>query len=114
MKLYLDEDLSPRIADRLHMMGWDAVSAIEVGNVQCSDWEQLAYAARERRSLVTRNGRHFLVLAGDAVRRQEPHAGIIVCPPSIRGSEVSEIVSRLLRLAKRYPAGLGEYDLVYL
>ena len=114
MRLSLDEELSPRIAERLRGKGCDAVSAIEVGNVQCSDWEQLAYAARERRSLVTRNGRHFLVLANDAVRRQEPHAGIIVCPPSIRGSEVMEIVSRLLRLTKRYPTGLGEYDLIYL
>ena len=90
------------------------MSAIEVGNIQCSDWEQLAYAARERRSLVTRNGRHFHVLANEAVRRQQPHSGIIVCPPSIRGSEVTEIVSRLLRQARRYPAGLGEYDLIYL
>jgi predicted nuclease of predicted toxin-antitoxin system len=114
MRLYLDEDLSPRIAERLRRKGYDAVSAIEVENTQCSDWEQLAYAARERRSLVTRNGRHFLVLANDAVRRQEPHSGIIICPPSIRGFEVSEIVSRLLRLAKRYPEGLGGYDMTYL
>jgi predicted nuclease of predicted toxin-antitoxin system len=114
MRYYLDEDLSRQIAERLRRKGCDTVSAIEAGNIQCSDWGQLAYAARERRSLVTRNGRHFLVLAHDAVRRQGPHSGIIICPPSSRGSEVTEIVSRLLRLAKRYPEGLGEYDVIYL
>jgi len=81
--------------------------------MQYSDWEQLAYAARERRSLVTRNGRHFLLLAHDAVRRQEPHSGIIICPPSTGGSEISEIVARL-RLTKRCPEGLGGYDVIYL
>lgn len=114
MKLYLDEDLSPRIAERLRTQGIDAISAIEVGNIQLSDREQLAFATREGRSLVTRNARHFIVLGRDSIQRQDPHAGIIICPPSIRGSEVTEIVSRLVRLAKRFPKGLEPYDLIYL
>jgi len=114
MKLYLDEDLSPHIAERLRKRGIDAVSAFEVENVQLSDREQLAYAAEAGRCLVTRNVRHFVVLAREAVRREQPHAGIILCPSSIRGIEIRIIVDALTRLAKRFPASLDEYDVLYL
>lgn len=114
MRLYLDEDLSPRIAIELRRRGIDAVSAFEVGNLQLSDREQLTYAARERRCLVTRNVRHFIDLARDAIRRQEPHRGIVLCPASVRGSEVGTIVRGLLRIAARFPGGLDAYDVLYL
>lgn len=78
MTFYLDEDVSPKIAERLRKKGIDTVNAIEAGNLQLSDREQLACAAREGRSIVTRNVRHFIVLAQEAIRRQEPHAGIIL------------------------------------
>jgi predicted nuclease of predicted toxin-antitoxin system len=114
MRFYLDEDLSPQIAERLRKRGIDAVSALEAGNIQLSDREQLAHAAQAGRCLVTRNVRHFVLLAQDAIRRQQPHAGIILCPPSIRGFEIRAIVDALTRLAKRFPRGLGEYDVLYL
>lgn len=114
MKFYLDEDLSPRIAEALRKKGVDAVSAHEAGNIQLSDPEQLAYAGREGRCLVTRNARHFLVLARDAIQRQEPHAGILLCSPRFTGAEVRTIVDQLSRVAKQYPKGLGPYDSLYL
>jgi predicted nuclease of predicted toxin-antitoxin system len=113
MKFYLDEDLSPQIAERLRKRGIDAVSVFEAGNVQLSDREQLAHAAQGGRCLVTRNVRHFILLAQEAIRRQEPHAGIILCPPSIRGFETGAIVHSLTRVAKQFPRGLGEYDVLY-
>lgn len=114
MKFYLDEDLFPQISERLRKRGIDAVSAFEVGNVQLSDREQLAYAAHKRRCLVTRNVRHFILLAQEAIRRQQPHAGIILCPPCLRGSEIRAIIDGLARLARQFPKGLGEYDVLYL
>jgi predicted nuclease of predicted toxin-antitoxin system len=114
MKFYLDEDLSPQIAERLRKRGIDAVSALEAGNIQLSDREQLVYAADAGRCLVTRNVRHFVLLAQEAIRRQQPHAGIIFCPPTIRGFETRAIVDALTRLAKQFPRGLGEYDVLYL
>ena len=114
MKLYLDEDLSPRIAERLRQAGIDAVGALDVGNVQMPDREQLAYAARESRCLVTRNVRHFVVLSQEAIARQEPHAGILLCPPSLRGFEIRAITDALARVAKQFPKGLGGYDVLYL
>lgn len=114
MKFYLDEDLSPQIAERLRKQKIDAISAFEVGNVQLSDREQLAYAARAGRCLVTRNVRHFVILAEDAIRQQRPHAGIVLCPSGIQGFEIGAIVNALKRLAKRFSEGLGEYDVLYL
>ncbi len=114
MKFYLDEDLSPRIAERLRKRGIDAVSAHDVGNVQLSDREQLAYAAREGRCLITRNARHIVVLSREAIARQEPHAGIILCSPRFRGSEVHAIANALATIAKRFSKGLGGYDVLYL
>ncbi len=114
MKFYLDEDLSPRIAESLRKRGIDALSAHDVGNVQLSDREQLAYAAREGRCLVTRNARHFVVLSQEAIARQEPHAGILLCSPSRRGFEIRTIVDALARVAKQFPKGLGGYDVLYL
>lgn len=114
MKFYLDEDLSPQIAERLRKRGIHAVSAFEAGNIQLSDREQLAYAAKGRRCLVTRNIRHFILLAQEAIRLQQPHAGIIPCPPSIRGFEIRAIIDTLTRLAKQFPQGPGEYDVLYL
>lgn len=92
----------------------DATSALDVGNVQLSDRAQLRHAASDGRCLVTRNVRHVTQLAGDAVRREEPHAGIVLCPPSLRGSEIGLIAERLAHLAARRPRGLGGYDVLYL
>lgn len=113
MKFYLDEDLPATVAELLRRRGFDAVSAHEGGNFRLSDQEQLAFAAREGRCLVTRDARHFVDLSQEAVRRQTPHAGIIVCPPRIRGFEFRGIADALVRVAERYPAGLGGYDVVY-
>jgi predicted nuclease of predicted toxin-antitoxin system len=114
MRLYLDEDLSPQIARRLREAGLDAVSAIEAGNVQLSDREQLRYAAAEGRVLVTRNVRHFVVLAREAIARQEPHAGIALCSSSLQGFEIARIAAALRRMGEQHPAGLGPYDVLYL
>lgn len=114
MKFYLDEDLSPRISRELRARGIDAVSAHDVGNIQVSDSAQLAFAATQGRCLVTRNARHYLVLAREAVSRQQPHAGILLCSPRFTGAETRTIVDRLIRMAKEYPNGFGPYDICYL
>lgn len=114
MKFYLDADLSPKIADLLRRRGFDAVSAFDLHKAQSSDQEQLDFSSREGRCLVTKNTRDFIALSEEAVRRQVPHAGIILCPRSIRGSEIRAIADALIRIAERYPGGLGGYDVIYL
>ena len=114
MKFYLDEDVAPAIAAGLRKKGVDAVSAHEVGQIEVGDKEQLAFAARHRRCLVSRNARDFPALGRDAVAQRRPHAGIVLCPPTVHGSDVGTVVNALMKIAERYPTGLGDYDVVYL
>ena len=90
MKFYLDEDLSPAIA------------------------EQLALAARESRCLVTKNVSDFTALAHNAVQQETPHAGIVLCPASVPGDDIGTILTRLRQVVERFPEGLGPYDAIYL
>lgn len=114
MKIHLDEDLSPTIARMLREKGIDATSTHEAGLIGIPDQEQLVHATREGRALLTRNARHFTALAADRIRSQEPHAGIVVCPPTMKGTEYAAMVRAIQRLVAAYPTGLGPYDLVYL
>ena len=113
MRFYLDEDLAPAIAVGLRKRGIDAVSAHEVGNIGLGDTEQLAFAAGQRRCLVSKNARDFSRLGHAAIDQEHPHAGIVLCPPRI-GGNVGVIIGALMAIAGRYPAGLGEYDVLYL
>ena len=114
MKFYLDEDLTPIIAVALRKRRVDAVSAHELGQIGLSDAEQLSFAAGQGRCLVSANARDFRRLGRDAIEQGRPHAGIVLCPPRIHGLDVGAIVKALAEIAERYPAGLGEYDVLYL
>lgn len=114
MRFYLDEDLSPRVAEALRGRGFDAVSAHETGQARASDHEQLKFASSQRRCLVTKNREDFVRLSHAATENDEPHAGIIICPPSVTGAEIGFIAQQLIGIAHRYPGGLGDYDVIYL
>ncbi len=114
MKFYLDENVPPAIAAFLQRREVDVLTTEEAGNRQRSDAEQLDFAARTGRCLVTFNVTHFKRLGDDAIRRQEPHAGILLIPGSFRGNETRRIAEALLRVRAQYPHGLGEYVVMYL
>jgi predicted nuclease of predicted toxin-antitoxin system len=48
MKFYLDEDLSPKIAEILRRSGIDALSAHEAGMCEASGQGQLEFAAERK------------------------------------------------------------------
>jgi predicted nuclease of predicted toxin-antitoxin system len=108
VKLYLDEDLSPRIVLLLRERGLDATGAHEAGQVGRSDLEQLRHATREGRCLVTRNVADFLELVRELINRQEPHGGIILIPASFRGDEFAILAEALARCVAAHPKGLAD------
>jgi len=72
IRVYIDENLSPKIAEQLRLRGVDAVSVRESGGLGDKDRDHLARAAREGRVLVTADA-DFLRMAAEGVA----HAGII-------------------------------------
>jgi hypothetical protein len=104
---YLDEDLSPRVAQLLRQSGLDAVSAHEAGHGGRLDLKQLRFATNEERCLVTRNVADFVEIVRDLVNRQEAHAGIILVPASFRGNEFAVFGGAIAQQAAAYPEGLA-------
>jgi len=107
VKVYLDENLSPRIAEILRAGGVDAVSAHEAGRTGIDDRSQLRHAAQEGRAIVTCDVSDFLVLAADAIAANTEHAGIILVPPHLPARALSEIAAALQAIAARYPEGIA-------
>lgn len=72
ISLYIDENLSPRIAAQLRQRGVDALSVRDLGTLGDTDLNHLVQAAQMRRVLVTTDV-DFLRMAAEGM----PHAGII-------------------------------------
>ncbi|MCA9949322.1 MAG: DUF5615 family PIN-like protein [Anaerolineales bacterium] len=72
IRLYLDENLSPKIAKQLQLRGIDAVSVRDIGFLGDDDHNHLARATQQDRVLVTADV-DFLQLAADV----HYHAGIV-------------------------------------
>ncbi len=114
MKYYLDEDLSPKIAQILRKNGVDASSCHELGMVGASDLEQLQFAAREKRCLVTRNRDDFIRLTLQFFNDHRPHYGVLIVPYTISGDQFARVARLLKALFSRHPSGLGPYTVDFL
>ena len=82
IRLFTDEMVHKRLAETLRDLGYDAVSCQEAdrANQGYSDEEQLAYAAREGRSILTLNMVDYVPLDRAWKTVGSVHAGIIVSP----------------------------------
>ena len=107
MTFYLDENLSPRIAEILRARGLDVVSAHEVGNTRLDDRSQLRYAAGGRRAIVTCDIRDFTELTGEFIAANLEHAGIVLVPPTFRTDDFATIADAVEHIARGHPGGLG-------
>ena len=77
-KLYLNENLSPRLAAELRRYGFDLTSSQEAEMLSASDSEQLAYAVSEQRAILTFNIGDFAELHDEYVAEGKEHWGIIL------------------------------------
>lgn len=76
--LLLDEDVRPLLAETLRQRGFDARHVAELKRSGFSDAEQLDFAVKQRRALLTHNIRDFLLLDREYRRRKGTHYGILV------------------------------------
>jgi predicted nuclease of predicted toxin-antitoxin system len=93
-KLYLNEHLSPRLAEQLRKYGFDVTSTLEQRMVEADDDEQLAYAASDRRAIVTFNHKDFAVRHARYLAEGREHWGIVLSTEEA----VDVVRRRLLRL----------------
>lgn len=78
-RLYLDHDVSIRLAPLLRAAGHEATTARDVGLEHASDDAQLLVAWREARAFVTHNRKDYVLLDG-AWRRWPPAWGVVAPP----------------------------------
>lgn len=79
MKLLLDEQYSPRIAEHLRARGHDVTAvAGKPGLAGLADRRLIAAARQEGRALLTENVADFLPIAAELARTGTPHAGIVL------------------------------------
>lgn len=101
MALLLDEDVRVLLADILRQRGYDALHVLEVDDRGGkSDPEQLDFAIRQGRSILTHNIRDFLVLDDSYRTRQIEHSGILVSDQV----PLRELLRRTLRCLNRLTA----------
>ena len=114
MKYYLDEDLSPKICQILRKTGMDALSAHEAGLLEATDRQQLEFAVKEKRCLVTRNRNDFIRLTLQFFSDHRAHFGVLIVPYTIRGDQFARIARLLKNYANHHPAGLEPYVVDFL
>jgi uncharacterized protein with PIN domain len=99
--LYLDEDVTTKLARELRRLGYEVVTTQEAGQRQADDDSQLAYAANHDLALVTYNQGDFCSLHRRYVIAERRHAGILIASRKIG---LGETLRRLIRLLETVPA----------
>ncbi len=99
ISLYLDEDVSVKIAANLRNRGFDVLHTVEAGMLSASDKEQLDKAILEQRTFLTHNKKHFRILHEKCITSDKKHFGIIVAG---RKRNSFETIKRLLDIIQTF------------
>lgn len=78
ISLYLDEDVRVLLAEILRSRGYEASHVIEIGRAGKSDDEQLAFAVKYKKAILTHNIRDYRILSKSYEVLKKDHFGIIV------------------------------------
>lgn len=107
MRLLLDEQLSPRIAEQLKAGSHDIVSAAEAGLAGIPDEQVLSAAVRDWRAVVTNNIKDFRPLHADYLKTNATHYGIVFVPTGkygLRRDQLGPLITALDKLLVQLPA----------
>jgi predicted nuclease of predicted toxin-antitoxin system len=110
IRLYLDEDVNVLVADLLKARGFDVLTVRDAGQFRASDEDQLAYAIKQQRALVTHNRSDFEELIQTYFAAEQKHYGVIL---AVRRSP-QEIAQRLLVILNHVSADEMENQVRYI
>lgn len=99
LSLYLDEDVSVKIAANLKNRGFDVLHAVDAKMLSASDEEQLNKAVIEQRTFLTHNKKHFRILHDRYTASGKKHFGIIVAS---RKRNSFETIKKLLDIIQTF------------
>jgi predicted nuclease of predicted toxin-antitoxin system len=115
LRFYLDENISPKVAEIARTRcALDVVSALDVGASQWDDDAHLRCASADRRCLVTRNRDDFIAETLAAFEVQAPHAGVLIVPRTLPNDRFAAIAAALCVYAARFPDGMRPYTIDFL
>jgi hypothetical protein len=100
IELYLDEDVDVLLAELVRARGFAAVTTRDAGRLGAGDLDQLFFASRLHKTLLTHNRDDFEAVARAFRRTGKHHDGIIMAvrhPPY-------ELLRRLLRILNHVTA----------
>lgn len=95
IRLYLDEDISPRLALLLRARGFDVISAHEAGARGETDDEQFERANVDGRTILSFNYADFNRIAVRCFDEGRAHAGILVAYGQSTRDEIGSMVDRV-------------------
>ncbi len=98
IRLLLDEDVRPLLAEVLRERGCESRHVLELGRGGESDADQLAFAVHESRALLTHNIRDYLLLDRLYRTDRREHCGIILSEQL----PFRELLRRTLRFVSRH------------
>jgi len=114
VKLYLDEDISPKIAVLLRKMNVDAISAHEKDMIGASDEDQFLTAISEKRVMVTRNRNDYIALTVRFFEDMKPHYGLLIVSHTIPGSDFRLLANLIAAYAKKHKEGVPPYTIEFI
>jgi len=101
--IYIDEDVTSRLAPALRQRGFEVVAAHEAGLKADDDESHLAYAAEHRMILLTCNRDDFIRLAHRWAADGRQHYGIVISP-QFSDRQFGELLHLVLNLLNRVTA----------
>ena len=78
IRLLLDEDVRPILAEILRHRGYDVIHVLELERTGKTDAEQLDHAVSQRRAILTHNIRDFIMLDRQYRESGKEHFGILL------------------------------------
>lgn len=109
LRLYLDEDVPVQIAPPLRAAGFDVLTTRDAGRLKSEDPDQLEFAGREGRVLITRNRDDFVDFTVRFYDEGRPHSGVLVISKSFGREDFGGMARAIVAYFDGRPGDLPAY-----